>query len=48
MSNDTQATADYTFTPERQREAFEHVADNVLMLTARKLMHLQTLVLIQF
>jgi hypothetical protein len=37
MSNDTQATANYTFTPERQREAFEHVADNVLMLTVREI-----------
>jgi hypothetical protein len=37
MSNDTQATANYTFTPERQREAFEHVADNILMLTAQEI-----------
>ena len=37
MSNDTQATADYDFTPERQREAFEHVANNVLMLTVREI-----------
>jgi hypothetical protein len=37
MSNGTQATADYTFTPERQRKAFEHVADNVLMLTVREI-----------
>ena len=37
MSNDTQATDNYTFTPERQREAFEYVADNVLMLTVREI-----------
>jgi hypothetical protein len=37
MSNGNQATANYTFTPERQREAFEHVADNVLMLKVREI-----------
>jgi hypothetical protein len=37
MSNNTPATANYTFTSERQREAFEHVAGNVLMLTVKEI-----------